>query len=67
MPKMRGPLGGGFTPEYKAWLEKYKAAKAAGFKKQGGTMNRIKYFQQGGAAPQQDMQQQVVALVQAAM
>lgn len=30
-------------------------------------MNRIKYFQQGGAAPQQDMQQQVVALVQAAM
>lgn len=35
--------------------------------KQGGTMNRIKYFQQGGAAPQQDMQQQVVALVQAAM
>jgi hypothetical protein len=35
--------------------------------KQGGTMNRINYFQQGGAAPQQDMQQQVVALVQAAM
>lgn len=33
----------------------------------GGTMNRINYFQQGGAAPQQDMQQQVVALVQAAM
>jgi hypothetical protein len=38
------------------------------FLKQGGTMNRINYFQQGGAAPQQqDMQQQVVALVQAAM
>lgn len=37
------------------------------FKKQGGTMNRINYFQQGGAAPQQDMQQQVIALVQAAM
>lgn len=36
--------------------------------KQGGTMNRINYFQQGGAAPQQqDMQAQVVALVQAAM
>lgn len=34
--------------------------------KQGGTM-RTKYFQQGGAAPQQDMQQQVIALVQAAM
>jgi hypothetical protein len=37
------------------------------FYKQGGTMNRINYFQQGGAAPQQDMQQQVIALVQAAM
>lgn len=34
--------------------------------KQGGTM-KTKYFQQGGAAPQQDMQQQVIALVQAAM
>ena len=68
MPSMRGPLGGGLTPEYKKWLQDYKAAKAAGFKKQGGTMNRIKYFQQGGAAPQQqDIQQQVVALVQAAM
>ena len=67
MPAMRGPLGGGFTPEYEAWLEKYKAAKAAGFKKQGGTMNRIKYFQQGGAAPQQDIKAQVTALVQAAM
>ena len=43
-----------------------QAKKAAGFK-QGGTMNRINYFQQGGAAPQQDMQQQIVALVQAAM
>ena len=30
-------------------------------------MNRVMYFQQGGAAPQQDMQQQIVALVQAAM
>jgi peptidoglycan hydrolase-like protein with peptidoglycan-binding domain len=35
--------------------------------KQGGTMNKINYFQQGGAAPQQDMQKQIVALVQAAM
>lgn len=35
--------------------------------KQGGSMDKINYFQQGGAAPQQDMQQQVVALVQAAM
>jgi peptidoglycan hydrolase-like protein with peptidoglycan-binding domain len=30
-------------------------------------MNKIKYFQQGGAAPQQDVQAQVTALVQAAM
>jgi hypothetical protein len=51
MPSARGALGGVMTPEYKAWLEKYKEAKAAGFKKQGGTMNKIKYFQQGGAAP----------------
>ena len=36
-------------------------------KKQGGLMNKPKYFQQGGVAPQQDMQQQVIALVQAAM
>ena len=37
--------------------------------KQGGKMNRIKYFQKGGAAQQgaQDMQQQIVALVQAAI
>jgi hypothetical protein len=35
--------------------------------KQGGPMNKINYFQQGGAAPQQDMQKQIVALVQAAM
>lgn len=35
----------------------------------GGKMNRIKYFQKGGAAQQgsQDMQQQIVALVQAAI
>ena len=30
-------------------------------------MNKIKYFQQGGAAPKQDIQAQVTALVQAAM
>ena len=30
-------------------------------------MSKIKYFQQGGTAPQQDLQQQVIALVQAAM
>ena len=62
MPKMRGPLGGGYTPEYEAWLEKYEAAKAAGFKKQGGIM-QINKFQQGGAQP--NIQQQVKQLVQA--
>ena len=67
MPSMRGPLGGSLTPEYEKWLQDYKAAKAAGFKKQGGTMNKIKYFQQGGVSPQQDIQQQVIQLVQAAM
>ena len=52
---------------YNNWRTLYFNAKKAGFRKQGGTMNRINYFQQGGAASQQDMQQQVVALVQAAM
>lgn len=37
------------------------------YRKQGGTMNRINYFQQGGAAPKQDIKAQVTALVQAAM
>ena len=40
---------------------------SAEIKKQGGTMNKIKYFQQGGPAPQQDIQQQVIQLVQAAL
>lgn len=35
--------------------------------KQGGKMNKINYFQNGGAVPQQDVKQQVIALVQAAM
>ena len=38
-----------------------------GFKQQGGIMNKINYFQQGGSAPQQDIKTQVTALVQAAM
>ena len=53
--------------EYQQWLQKYEQAKKTGFKKQGGTMNKIKYFQQGGATAQQDVQQQVIQLVQAAM
>lgn len=39
----------------------------APYRKQGGTMNRINYFQQGGTAPQQDIKAQITALVQAAM
>ena len=66
-PKMRGPLGGGVTQEWQNWSNAYLQAKATEFKKQGGTMNRINYFQQGGATPQQDIQKQIVALVQAAM
>ena len=65
-PARRGPLGGAYTQEYNDWFKKYQAARA-GWKKQGGIMNRINYFQQGGAAPQQDIKAQVTALVQAAM
>lgn len=71
-------------PEYNdAWSNFQKQYKNRGFiesglfgdsyvkLKQGGTMNKIKYFQQGGQAAaqagQQDIQQQVIALVQAAM
>jgi hypothetical protein len=43
------------------------ASAGATLHKQGGTMNKINYFQQGGAAPQQDIKAQVTALVQAAM
>ena len=65
-PAKRGSLGGTTTQEYNDWFKKYQTAKA-GWKKQGGTMNRINYFQQGGAAPQQDIKAQVTALVQAAL
>ena len=65
-PAKRGSLGGTATQEYNDWFKKYQTAKAV-WKKQGGTMNRINYFQQGGAAPQQDIKAQVTALVQAAM
>lgn len=71
-------------PEYNdAWSNFQNQYKHRGFRetglfgssyvklKQGGKMNKIKYFQQGGKptaqAGQQDMQQQVIALVQAAM
>lgn len=39
-----------------------------GFKQNGGTIDKVNYFQQGGAAPQQpNIKDQVIALVQAAM
>lgn len=48
----------------------YNVGGRQSYLKQGGTMNRIKYFEKGGLTQQQrtqDIQQQVVALVQAAM
>lgn len=42
--------------------------KKLGFKQNGGTMDKVNYFQQGGVATQKpDIKAQVVALVQAAM
>lgn len=67
-PERRNPLGGVITQEWKDWNNRYMMASQTGFKKQGGKMNKVKYFQQGGAATQQqDIQQQVIQLVQAAM
>ena len=56
-----------YIPEVQRRFDKLQSMISASYQKQGGKMNRINYFQQGGAAPQQDMQQQVIALVQAAM
>ena len=56
-----------YIPEVQRRFNRLQSMISASYQKQGGTMNRINYFQQGGAAPQQDMQAQVVALVQAAM
>lgn len=66
MPAMRGPLGGELTSEYKQWLSNYEKAKKTGFKKQGGTMNKVEYFQKGGQT-QNDVQRQIEALVEAAI
>lgn len=49
-------------PYYRYTMPTYR-----NFYKKGGPVNRINYFQQGGAAPQQDIKAQVTALVQAAM
>lgn len=49
------------------WNKAFASAKAAAGYKQGGRFKRVSYFQQGGAAPQQDIEAQITALVQAAM
>lgn len=61
------PTNARYGEKYTNWRTQYRNAKKVGFRKQGGTMNKINYFQQGGAAPQQDIKAQVTALVQAAM
>lgn len=57
------------TYDLYSFFDNFNAADQARIKsqKQGGIMNKINYFQQGGAAPQQDIKAQVTALVQAAM
>ena len=54
---------GKYYNNYKTLADELKSY----YYKTGGKMNKINYFQQGGAAPQQNLQQQVIALVQAAM
>lgn len=56
-----------YIPEIQRRFDTLQGMITASYQKQGGTMNRINYFQQGGAAPQQDIKAQVTALVQAAM
>ena len=61
------PNGTRWERNYNDVYNKVDAFKKATMNKQGGIM-KINYFQQGGAAPQQqDIKAQVVALVQAAM
>lgn len=62
-----GIVGSDAYDNYHKVLGKLNTFKGIQSNKQGGTMNKINYFQQGGAAPQQDIKAQVVALVQAAM
>lgn len=62
-----GVEGSDTYDNYYKVLGKLNEFKGVQSNKQGGTMNKINYFQQGGAAPQQDIKAQVTALVQAAM
>lgn len=61
------PQGAMAGPEGRQYEILKKMVAGLATHKQGGTMNRIKYFQQGGATPQKDIKAQVTALVQAAM
>lgn len=64
-PAFNASLAG--SDDQTQWNKAFAAAKKAAGYKQGGRFNRVSYFQQGGAAPQQDIKAQVTALVQAAM
>ena len=58
---------GQLTQEYKDYITNERAKAYMISRKQGGKMNKIKYFQQGGQMQQQDPKQQITQLVQAAM
>lgn len=68
-----GVIDGNSMAGYKQLVTAINAAKAGqpvsrlGRMANGGALNRINYFQQGGAAPKQSAKAQVIALVQAAM
>ena len=62
-----GIVGSAAYNNYHKVLGKLNTFKGIQSNKQGGTMNKIKYFQQGGVSPQQDIKAQIMALVQAAM
>lgn len=68
-----GTIDASSMPNYERLVQALNAAKSGqaisrlGRLAKGGSLNRINYFQQGGAAPKQDVKAQVVALVQAAM
>ena len=68
-----GTIDASSMPNYERLVRALNAAKSGqavsrlGRLAKGGSLNRINYFQSGGAVPQQDVKAQVVALVQAAL
>lgn len=68
-----GTVDASSMPNYERLVRALNAAKSGqaisrlGRLANGGSLNRINYFQQGGAAPKQDIRAQVTALVQAAL